>query len=142
MSPSAVRALRDVVHRMRRQKSCHSCVTLWTGAGVGSVCGVGRRTVPKRTYMPNIARSVLNGTPLMATEAQAREAVLALLSSRRSGATICPSEAARSLATDWRSAMPTVHAAVDALVEDGAVRISWKGRVLPKREGPYRIGRR
>ena len=41
----------------------------------------------------------------------------------------------------WREAMPDVHAAVDALVDEGAVRLSWKGRPLAMRAGPYRIAR-
>lgn len=79
----------------------------------------------------------------------AREVVLALLTARAPGATICPSEAARALAAadpavvnaDWREAMPTVHAAVDRLIAEGLVRLSWKGQPLAARAGPYRIGR-
>ena len=44
-------------------------------------------------------------------------------------------------AADWRGEMARVHAAVDRLVADGAVRLSWKGEALTVREGPYRIGR-
>ena len=74
----------------------------------------------------------------------ARNATLALLEARASGATVCPSEVARVLAGDggdWRAAMPVVHAAVDAMVADGAVRLSWKGAAMAVRAGPYRIGR-
>lgn len=76
----------------------------------------------------------------------ARDATLDLLAGRAPGATICPSEVARALAaaageTDWRGALPAVHAAVDALVAEGLVRLSWKGAALAVREGPYRIGR-
>jgi hypothetical protein len=35
--------------------------------------------------------------------------------------------------------MPSVHAAIDGLVRDGAVRLSWKGERLAARSGPYRI---
>jgi hypothetical protein len=42
---------------------------------------------------------------------------------------------------DWRGEMPAVHAAIDGLVADGLVRLSWKGEAMPVREGPYRIGR-
>jgi hypothetical protein len=38
--------------------------------------------------------------------------------------------------------MPIVHAAIDQLVIDGRVQLSWKGQVLASRVGPYRIGRR
>jgi hypothetical protein len=37
--------------------------------------------------------------------------------------------------------MPAVHAAIDRLVADGLVRLSWKGEPMPVRDGPYRIGR-
>jgi hypothetical protein len=75
-----------------------------------------------------------------------RATALALLAARAPGATICPSEAARAAAlaagrADWRGEMATVHAAVDALVAEGLVRLSWKGAALAAREGPYRIGR-
>jgi hypothetical protein len=66
-----------------------------------------------------------------------------LLAARAPGATICPSEVARALAggADWRGEMARVHAAVDALVAAGRVRLSWKGEVKGVRAGPYRIGR-
>ncbi|WP_332703843.1 DUF3253 domain-containing protein [Sphingomonas sp. PB4P5] len=82
-------------------------------------------------------------------EPSARDATLALLSCRAHGATICPSEVARALAappqtgapgTNWREFMPIVHAAVDELVAEGLVRLSWKGAPLAARAGPYRIG--
>jgi len=84
------------------------------------------------------------------TTTNAQEAALALLASRASTATVCPSEVARALANaadpkaaavSWRDLMPVVHAAVDRLVIDGHVRLSWKGQALPTRSGPYRIGR-
>lgn len=68
------------------------------------------------------------------------DATLALLATRAPDATICPSEVARSLGSDWRIMMPTVHAAVDRLVTDGKVNLSWKGQPLASRNGPYRIG--
>lgn len=73
----------------------------------------------------------------------ARAAAMALLAARAPGATVCPSEVARVVAdgADWRAAMPVVHAAVDGLVADGAVRLSWKGAAMAARAGPYRIGR-
>ncbi|HEX8448422.1 MAG TPA: DUF3253 domain-containing protein [Allosphingosinicella sp.] len=79
-------------------------------------------------------------------EEEARAATLALLDSRPAGATICPSEVARGLAAaagaeDWRGAMAAVHSAVDSMVAQGLVRLSWKGEAMPARDGPYRIGR-
>lgn len=81
---------------------------------------------------------------LQAGNDDGRAAVLALLAARAPAATVCPSEVARVLAggtADWRDAMPAVHAAVDTLVADGQVQLSWKGRPLAARSGPYRIGR-
>lgn len=71
---------------------------------------------------------------------------LALLARRPADATICPSEVARAIAAsagmaDWRGAMPAVHDAIDAMVGDGLIRLSWKGVAMPVRDGPYRIGR-
>ena len=74
----------------------------------------------------------------------AREATLTLLAARADDATVCPSEVARAVTAatgDWRDAMPQVHAAVDHMVGEGLVRLSWKGRWLSTRTGPYRIGR-
>jgi len=74
---------------------------------------------------------------------KARDMTMMLLNARAPGATVCPSEVARALASsdDWRAAMPTVHAAVDRLLAADLVAISWKGRPLENRTGPYRIGR-
>ena len=73
-----------------------------------------------------------------------REAALALLADRAGDATVCPSEVARVVAgpdADWRAVMGDVHAAVDQMMADGVVRLSWKGRRLAARVGPYRIRR-
>jgi len=75
----------------------------------------------------------------------AAAAILALLAERAEGASICPSEAARRLAGpdgDWRAVMDRVHAAVDLMLDDGVISLSWKGRPMQKRRGPYRIARR
>jgi hypothetical protein len=75
--------------------------------------------------------------------AEARAATLALLATRADGATVCPSEVARAVAGDgdWRGEMAAVHTAVDGLVAQRLVRLSWKGSDMPMRDGPYRIGR-
>lgn len=75
-----------------------------------------------------------------------RSATLSLLARSAADATLCPSEVARAIAAaagkaDWRGEMPAVHAAVDAMVADGLVALSWKGQAKTVREGPYRIGR-
>lgn len=75
--------------------------------------------------------------------ARAREMMLVLLADRSDEATVCPSEVARALATPgtWRNTMPAVHKAVDHLLADGLIRLSWKGQPLATRAGPYRISR-
>ena len=65
--------------------------------------------------------------------AAAGSAALAWLSARQA-----PSVLAAETG-EWRDAMPGVHAAVDQLAADGLVRLSWKGRPLATRAGPYRI---
>lgn len=73
----------------------------------------------------------------------ATAAITALLARRAAGATVCPSEVARSLAGpdgDWRALMPDIHAATDGLLARRRIAISWKGQPLARREGPYRIG--
>ncbi len=73
-----------------------------------------------------------------------REAIVQLVTKRGLDKTICPSEAARLLAGDggdWRSRMNDVHEAVQVLVEEGAVKLSWKGQTRLTAQGPYRIAR-
>jgi hypothetical protein len=84
------------------------------------------------------------GRPGNEEEGEVRSATLALLARRRADSTVCPSEVARALAAaagtpDGRGAMPAVHAAIDSMVADGLVRLSWKGEAMPVRDGPYRI---
>ena len=80
----------------------------------------------------------------------ARSAVLQLLDQRTNKATVCPSEVARAIVgkadadpggSSWRLAMPLVHAAIDQLADDGSVELSWKGKRMASRSGPYRISR-
>jgi hypothetical protein len=61
----------------------------------------------------------------------AKAVAIELLAERASDATVCPSEVARTIATEhadpsgWRrSFMPLVHAAVDALVDEHVVGLS------------------
>lgn len=78
----------------------------------------------------------------------ASAAVLAMLAEREPRM-IFPSEVARKIAAeapandeaDWRAAMPIVHAAVDHLLDQANMILSWKGRLLSARSGPYRIAR-
>ena len=72
----------------------------------------------------------------------AAQRTLAMLHARGAGRTLCPSEVARDLAGkggDWRARMEEVHGAVDQLLDEGEVTLSWKGQALQRREGPYRI---
>jgi hypothetical protein len=74
--------------------------------------------------------------------------MLGLLERRTVDATVCRSEVARAVArardgqdTNWRLFMPEVHSAVDVMVAEGRVRLSWKGQPCPVRTGPYRLHR-
>jgi len=72
------------------------------------------------------------------------DAIMELLAERATGATICPSEAARRVGgEDWRALMEPARAAARRLEADGAVVITQRGRrVDPSRAtGPIRIGR-
>lgn len=78
-----------------------------------------------------------------ADEERATRLILAALAERGDGKTVCPSEVARRLADEagnWRARMSEVHSAVDALLATGEVALSWKGRGMAERQGPYRIG--
>ena len=73
-----------------------------------------------------------------------QDTILELLSHRRAGATICPSEAARAVAGpggDWRLLMDQARAAAAHLVEAGEVVITQRGEVvdLGTARGPIRI---
>ncbi len=73
-----------------------------------------------------------------------RRAIEGLLQTRQPPATICPSEAARSLSPkDWRPLMPEVRAVAIAMAKDGLLQISQAGRSVdldqPLR-GPIRLG--
>jgi hypothetical protein len=76
------------------------------------------------------------------------DAVLRLLDARAAGATICPSEAARSVAEreeDWSALMEPARAAARRLVVRGDVEITQGGRVVADpshAKGPIRIRRR
>lgn len=74
----------------------------------------------------------------------ARKTIMALLMARPQGTTICPSEAARKMTpgNGWRRMMRDVHGAVDEMVAEGLVELSWKGQMLRTRRGPYRMAAR
>jgi hypothetical protein len=71
-------------------------------------------------------------------------AITDLLDARRSGATICPSDAARRVDPDgWRDLMEPARRAARRLVDAGTVQITQKGRVVDPSttKGPIRIRR-
>lgn len=74
------------------------------------------------------------------------EAIRTLLSQRADGATICPSDAARSVAAgdDWRELMEPARRAARRLVASGEVEITQGGHVVDpaSARGPIRIRRR
>ncbi len=76
-------------------------------------------------------------------EQRLEAAILDLLAQRRTGATICPSDAARLVGneTDWRDLMEPARQAAGRLVGAGEVEITQRGRVvdLATAVGPIRI---
>jgi len=68
--------------------------------------------------------------------------ILDLLARRRPGATICPSDAARALARDWRPLMPAVRERAAAMAAAGRLRITQKGMPVDpgSARGPVRLG--
>ncbi len=60
-------------------------------------------------------------------------AIAALLDARVPGATICPSEAARALAEDWRPLMPRVRETAYDLADEGRLQVTQSGEVVDGR---------
>ena len=78
------------------------------------------------------------------TDRALEQAVLRLLSERATGATICPSEAARAVdPDDWRPLMYAARAAAGRLAASGEVEVTQQGAVvdLTTAKGPLRIRR-
>lgn len=82
-------------------------------------------------------------------DAALEQAILGLLDQRRSGATICPSEAARVVAgaddeETWRDLMEPARDAARRLVARGLVDLTQGGEVVDPTtlRGPIRIRRR
>ncbi|MEM9287212.1 MAG: DUF3253 domain-containing protein [Pseudomonadota bacterium] len=75
-------------------------------------------------------------------QSAAKEAILALLARRAPGKTICPSEAARTLAPDgWREQMDVVRQAAATLEAQGIIDICQGGEsiLLSEARGPIRL---
>lgn len=72
-------------------------------------------------------------------------AIVDLLSRRRAGATICPSEVARAMGSedDWSSLMEPVRRAARRLVAAGKIEITQQGHVVDPStaKGPIRLRR-
>jgi hypothetical protein len=72
-----------------------------------------------------------------------REAILSLLHKRRSGATICPSEAARTVYPEhWRDHMEATRREALALVDEGVIDICQDGQAVDPTKaikGPIRL---
>jgi Protein of unknown function (DUF3253) len=78
-------------------------------------------------------------------DSRLQQAILDLLDQRRPGATICPSDAARTVAPgDWRPLMDAARGAAQRLVDAGEVEVTQGGEVvdLATARGPVRIRRR
>ena len=71
------------------------------------------------------------------------DTILALLARRDPDKTICPSEAARALAEDWRPLMPEVREAAYAMADRGELEVTQKGEVVDGRtaRGAIRLRR-
>ncbi len=72
--------------------------------------------------------------------------IFELLDQRASGATICPSDAARALERDefaWRALMPEVRRVAAELAQAGSLRVTAHGEDVDARKarGPIRLGR-
>ncbi len=61
------------------------------------------------------------------------EVILGLLARRAPGATICPSDAARAAAPEWRPLMPAVRARAAEMADRGALEVTQRGRVVDPR---------
>jgi hypothetical protein len=109
----------------------------------------GRTTVSRRTSEPDGDEAgrcpdACCGTEPDQVDLALEQQVLRLLSSRASGATICPSEAARAVGGEhWRQLMEPARAAARRLVARGEVEITQRGRVVDGStlRGPVRIRR-
>ncbi len=83
------------------------------------------------------------------TDEAIAQAIEALLRARTAGASICPSDAARSLRPDgWRPLMPAIRRVAATLAREGRLRITQRERAVSADEieqnrvrGPIRLRR-
>jgi hypothetical protein len=66
-------------------------------------------------------------------DADIERTIDALLDSRGEGRTICPSEAARALAEDWRPLMEPVRRRAYAMADEGRLEVTQRGEVVDGR---------
>lgn len=68
--------------------------------------------------------------------------IMQLAGRRGEGRTLCPSEVARSLASDWRPLMPLVREVAGRLAREGALVVLQQGSPVDPSEarGPIRLG--
>jgi hypothetical protein len=59
-----------------------------------------------------------------------RAAILTLLAERGAGKSICPSDAARAVAAEWRPLMPQVRAVAGAMAAAGEVIVTQRGQAV------------
>lgn len=79
------------------------------------------------------------------TDAAVERCILGLLAARRPGATVCPSEVARTLAPEgarWRGLMPQVRGVAQQLAQAGRLRVTRGGVPVDAAApgGPIRLG--
>ena len=79
------------------------------------------------------------------TDAAIEERILSLLATRQDGATICPSEVARSLVpgAEWRRLMPHVRQVAQSLAQSNRLSVTRGGVQVEATSGggPIRLGR-
>ena len=70
-----------------------------------------------------------------------RNAILVAVTQRGPGKTICPSEVARALGSDWRMLMPDVRRVASTLASDGKIKVTQKGAEVDAlaAKGPIRL---
>lgn len=76
------------------------------------------------------------------TDRALADAIVGLLDQRASGATICPSEAARRVDPEsWRDLMPDARRVAAGLVDDGRIEMTQRGSVVDPAtaRGPVRL---
>ena len=65
--------------------------------------------------------------------AEIEQAITGLLAQRDAGRTICPSDAARALAEDWRPLMPRVRETAYVMADAGRLEVTQSGEVVDGR---------